>query len=83
LESKGIDVILGIDWLSKHKVLIDCAKKSIRMTTPDGKEMEFVTEPVVTAKGVAHHVKMNQLNPHHGPVVQWPMSFPMFSLMSC
>jgi hypothetical protein len=28
LESKGIDVILGMDWLSKHKVLINCAKKS-------------------------------------------------------
>jgi hypothetical protein len=26
MESKGIDVILGMDWLSKHKVLIDCAK---------------------------------------------------------
>jgi hypothetical protein len=24
LESKGIDVILGMDWLRKHKVLIDC-----------------------------------------------------------
>jgi hypothetical protein len=23
LESKGIDIILGMDWLSKHKVLID------------------------------------------------------------
>jgi hypothetical protein len=29
LESKGIDVIHGMDWLGKHKVLIDCAKKSI------------------------------------------------------
>jgi hypothetical protein len=42
LGSKGIDVILGTDWLSKHKVLIDCAKKSIKLTTPEGKEMEFV-----------------------------------------
>jgi hypothetical protein len=33
LESKSIDVILGIDWLSKHKVLIDCAKKPIKLTT--------------------------------------------------
>jgi hypothetical protein len=41
LESKGIDVILGMDWLSKYKVLIDCAKKSVKMTTPEGKEMEF------------------------------------------
>jgi hypothetical protein len=34
LESKDIDVILSMDWLSKHKVLIDCAKKSIKLTTP-------------------------------------------------
>jgi hypothetical protein len=52
LESKGIDVILGMDWLSKHKALIDCDNKSIKLTTPDEKEMEFVTELVVTAKGL-------------------------------
>jgi hypothetical protein len=59
LELKGIDVILGMDWLSKHKVLIDCAKKSVKLTTPEGKEMEFVAEPVVIAKGVANRVKVN------------------------
>jgi hypothetical protein len=42
LESKGIDVILGMDWLSKYKVLIDYAKKSVKLTTPEGKEIEFV-----------------------------------------
>jgi hypothetical protein len=35
LESKGIDIILGMDWLSKHKALIHCAKKSVKLTTPD------------------------------------------------
>ncbi len=50
LDSKGIDVILGMDWLSKHKVPIDHAKKSIKLTTPDKKELEYVAEPVVTAK---------------------------------
>jgi hypothetical protein len=33
LESKGIDVILGMDKLSKHKVLNNCAKKSVKLTT--------------------------------------------------
>jgi hypothetical protein len=47
--------------LSKHKVLIDCAKNSVKLTTSEGKEMEFVAEPVVTAKGAANHVKVNQL----------------------
>jgi hypothetical protein len=50
LESKGIDIILGMDWLSKHKVIIDCAIKYVKLTTPNRKELEFVAEPVVTAK---------------------------------
>jgi hypothetical protein len=42
LESKGIDVILGMDWLSKHNGLIDCAQKTVRLTTSGGKELEYV-----------------------------------------
>jgi hypothetical protein len=53
--------------LSKHKVLIDCAKKSIKLTTPDGKELEFVAESVVTTKGVANYAKVNQLDASQGP----------------
>jgi hypothetical protein len=55
--------------LSKYKVLIDCAKKSIKMTTPQGKEMVFITEPVVTAKGVANCAKENQLDASQGSEV--------------
>jgi hypothetical protein len=77
---KGIDVILGMDWLSKHKVLIDYAKKSFKLTTLEGKEMESVAEPVVTTKGVANHAKVNQLDASQGsevPVVnEFPDVFP-------
>jgi hypothetical protein len=80
LESKSIDVILGMDWLSKHKVLIDCAEKFVKLTTLEGKEMEFVVEPVVTVKGVANHTKVNQLDASQGsevPVVnEFPDVFP-------
>jgi hypothetical protein len=80
LELKGTDVILGMDWLSKHKVRIDCAKKSIKLTTPDGKELEFIAEPVVTAKGVANRANVNQLDASQGsevPVVnEFPDVFP-------
>jgi hypothetical protein len=37
LESKGIDVILRMGWLSKHKVLIGCAEKSVKLTTKERK----------------------------------------------
>jgi hypothetical protein len=80
LESKEIDIILGMDWLGKHKVLIDCARKSVKLTTPDGKELEFIAEPVVTAKGIANRVKLNQLDASQGsevPVVnEFPDVFP-------
>jgi hypothetical protein len=76
MESKGIDIIFGMDWLSKHKVLIDYTKKSIKLTTPDGKELEFVTDPMVTAKGVANHVKLNQMDAIQGSEVQVVNEFP-------
>jgi hypothetical protein len=76
LESKGIDVIFGMDWLSKHKVLIDCAKKSVKLTTLEGKEMEFVAEPVVTTKGVANRAKVNQLDASQGSEVLVVNEFP-------
>jgi hypothetical protein len=55
--------------LGKHKVLINCTKKSVKLTTPDAKELEFITEPVVTANGVANHVKVNQLDASQGSEV--------------
>ena len=75
-ESKGIDIILGTDWLGKHKVLIDYVKKSIKLTTPDGKELEFIAEPVVTAKGIANRAKLNQLNASQGSEVPVVIEFP-------
>jgi hypothetical protein len=76
LELKGIDVILLMDWLSKHKVLIDCAKKTAKLTTLEGKEIEFVTELMVTAKGVANHAKVNQLDASQGSEVPMVNEFP-------
>jgi hypothetical protein len=62
--------------LSKHKVLIDYAKKSVKLTTPEGKEMEFVAEVVVTAKGVANRAKVNQLEASQGSEVPVVNEFP-------
>jgi hypothetical protein len=65
-----------MDWLSKHKVLIDYAKKSIKLTTSDGKELEFITEQIVTAKGVANCAKVNQMDAIQGFEVPVVNEFP-------
>jgi hypothetical protein len=62
LESKGIDVILGMDWLSKHKGMINCAKKAVRLTTSSGKEVEYVAENLVTNKAASNRIVSNHLD---------------------
>jgi hypothetical protein len=62
LESKGIDVIHGMDWLSKHNGLIDCAKKAIRLTPSSGKELEYVAHNLVTDKAASNRIVLNHLD---------------------
>jgi hypothetical protein len=42
LDSKGIDIILDMDWLSKYDGVIQCTKKAVRLTKKDGTTVEFV-----------------------------------------
>jgi hypothetical protein len=62
LESNGIDMILRMDWLSKYKGMINCAKKVVSLTTSNGKEMEYVAENLVTDKAASNRVVLNQLD---------------------
>jgi hypothetical protein len=54
LESKGIDMILRMDWLSKYNGLIDCAKKAVRLTPSSGEELEYLVENLVMDKAAAN-----------------------------
>jgi hypothetical protein len=41
-DSKGIDIILGMDLLSKYDGVIQCAKRAVRLTKKDRTIVEFV-----------------------------------------
>jgi hypothetical protein len=41
LDSKGTDIIPGMDWLRKYDGVILCAKRAIRLTKEDGTITEF------------------------------------------
>jgi hypothetical protein len=55
-------VILGMDWLSKHNGLIDCAKKAVRLTPSSSKELEYVVENLVTDKAASNRIMLNHLD---------------------
>ena len=39
LQSEGIDVILGMDWLGKHKGTISCGDRTITLVNHKGKQV--------------------------------------------
>jgi hypothetical protein len=62
LELRGIDIILGMDWLSKHSGLISCTKKVVRLTASSVKELKYVAENLVTDKVASNRILLNQLH---------------------
>jgi hypothetical protein len=41
LDSEGLDVILGMDWMTDFEGVIDCANKTITLTTLEKKRIRF------------------------------------------
>ena len=44
LSFKEFDVILGMDWLSRHQVMVDCRMKRVTLRTPNDGEVIFIGE---------------------------------------
>ena len=44
LSFKEFDVILGMDWLSRHQVAVDCRMKRVTLRIPSSKEVTFIDE---------------------------------------
>jgi hypothetical protein len=55
-------VILGMDWLSKHNGLIDCAKKVVSLTPSNGKELQYVAGNLVTDKATSNRIVLNHFD---------------------
>jgi hypothetical protein len=57
IDSKGIDTILGMDWLRKYERVILCAKRAIRLTREDATTVEFVAAISTNQSSVLNQVK--------------------------
>jgi hypothetical protein len=69
-------VILRMDCLSKHKGMINCAKKAVKLTSSNGKEMEYVAENLVPDKAAFNRVVLNQLDAASTMDVRTVFEFP-------
>jgi hypothetical protein len=61
LDSKGINIILGMDWLSKYDGVIQCAKKAVRLTKKDRTTIEFVAAVQADQASMLSQMKVTAL----------------------
>jgi hypothetical protein len=61
LDSKGINIILGMDWLCKYDRVIQCAKKVVRLNKKDGTTIEFVVAMQVDQASMLSQMKVTAL----------------------
>nr|CAH65910.1 OSIGBa0102O13.1 [Oryza sativa] len=72
LESKDLDVILGMDWLTCHRGVIDCANRKVTLTNSNGETVSFFA-----SSPKSHGVVLNQVALQEIPIVQdYPDVFP-------
>jgi hypothetical protein len=45
LESKDLDIILGMNWLAGRDATIQCAKRTVLLTGPNGDKVDLVADP--------------------------------------
>jgi hypothetical protein len=62
LESSGIDVILGIDYLTKYDGVISCAKRMVTLTSPQGERIEVNVSMPATTETMMNQLEENSLN---------------------
>jgi hypothetical protein len=62
LDSKGIDIIFGMDWLRKYDRVILCAKRAIRLTKEDDTIVEFNAAIQADQVSLLNKVQVTSLN---------------------
>jgi hypothetical protein len=67
LTSKGIDVILGMDWLTKHRGNIACAERAVTVTNHQGSTVTCLIQSSLSDSMVNH---IQAESPEDVPIVQ-------------
>jgi hypothetical protein len=75
LESKGIDIILGMGWLCKVDAVLQCAKRSVILTSPEGERFEFVATLPSAADCAVNQLKASSMEDIR-VVSEYPDVFP-------
>jgi hypothetical protein len=69
IDSKGIDVIVGMDWMSKQRPSTTVQRRQWS-SQQDGREIEYIAELFITHQGATNQIKLNRLEAEQNQDVQ-------------
>jgi hypothetical protein len=75
LDSKGIDIIFGMNWLRKYDGVILCDKRAIWLTKEDGTIVEFIAATQADQTSLLNQVQGTSLDEIR-VVQEYPNVFP-------
>src|SRR3954468_2395633 len=78
LKSSDIDVILGMDWLSRQNAYLDCKAKSVKLTHPSGKTVNYTSPRTSTQVHILNVLPLPDLED-----IQWFVTSRMSFQKSC
>ena len=64
LDMVDFDVILGMDWLSTHRALVDCYAKTVEFSIPGQQNLRFVGEKKSLTPALVSCVQSTNLIEH-------------------
>jgi hypothetical protein len=76
LEESSIDLILGMSWLRKVKVIIHCAKGTVELTSPKGDRFEVMITLTPSTRPAIYLVDGKFVDRHIRVVRELPDVFP-------
>lgn len=74
LKAPGINVILGMDWLSSHQGCIECATKTISLTNPQGTQVSYIASRPTAPTTIFYHLEEVTIDKVH-IVLEYPYIF--------
>jgi hypothetical protein len=74
LESSGIDVILGINYLTNYDGVISCAKRMVTLTSPQGERIDVNVSMLAAAEATVNQLEEKSLE-HIRIVCEYPDVF--------
>jgi hypothetical protein len=76
MSTRGIDVILGINWLDKYQTTISCDKRTIKFMSPLGEEVMTELVPPEPRKGSCYQMAIDSSEADPLEIIKVVSEFP-------